>query len=300
MAEELPKPQSEEAPKKEFDTNELLDIAGVETATEIPEPQKEAERPEPQPTDPEPPREPQPEPERKEPPEEVPQHVQVKQEAPVESVQTEKEKELAERLKWYELLYGNEQPAEPYAAQPNVQPQQVQQQPVQQEQPKSWFDNVTVKQDELYDLLSGDPARAAPVLKKFVALSVVGAMHHMKEEQIKAERTTRYIGACQEALYSKYEDLKNFTPVVKMAGDQIEQEYRAKGIARYPHQLVDEIGIRARNILKQISEQRNGSTTPVAPRKVITQGESGGNRITPPAKEKLSDQQKQMFDLMEE
>jgi len=217
----------------------------------------------------------------------------VQDDAPQETVE-----DLKKQLQFYQTLFGDPGSLPKQEQQPSPQQQPVQQ---QQQQPNI-LDNVQVTQDELLGLLSGEPERAVPVIKKFVATAIVLAQHNIVQQQQIQERQTRYISGVQEAFYQKYDGLveEQYRPLVKFAGDQVHQEYLSRGITKYPHELIDDIGKRAMQLKEKLIAQANGNETTQQPRKVIRQGEVGGTKTTPPPKVNLSDQQKDMFDLLEE
>ena len=298
---ELDKPTTEEQPKKEFNVEEILELAptgaeATEQSDELVQKFKSteqtygAEKPEPA--------EPVEKPEPAEQPEQQPEQPE---QQPEQVAKSTKEQELEEQLQFYRTLYGD-QPAQQYDRQQANQQQQQPQQTQQQQQPQqqqtesaSILDNITVNQDELYDFLSGDPVKALPVLKKFLGTAIVLAKHHVQVEQQQAQRNSMYINAVQTTFYKKYEDLDSFRPVVKMAGDQVAAEYAARGIHKYPHEIIDDIGKRARSLLQELATYKNGQQRRVVPK----QGEHGSTRIAAPAQEKLTEQQKHMADLME-
>lgn len=231
-------------------------------------------------------------------------------------------KELEQQLEFYRMLYGEPQPQQQnYNYQnPQQQPQQApnpqrqqftgQNQPAQPQQPQqNIFDNIQISKDELYEFLSGEPERAAPVVRRFLQTATMLAQHNMRVQQQQEQQAYRYVGAVQHALYDKYKDLEQYRPIVKLAGDQVEQEYKSRGINKYPHELIDDIGKRARQILIQIrgnaapangAQQAQSNQPTNQPRRIPRQGETGGTRPVTPPKEKLSEQEKQMYDLLED
>jgi hypothetical protein len=283
--EPLPVPPTEEAPKVEVNQDELIELAApkddlVEELTSD-ENKKEQGAVEPDKQD-----------------KEKVSVTQSKADAPTE--ESPETKELKQRLAFYEMLYGDKREEPPVQQQQPQQVQQpIQQQPQQQAQ-RNILDGVTVTQEDLLGFLSGEPERAIPVVKKFIATAMVLTHQHMYQEAVKQERTVRYFNGIQEVFYSKdkFEDLNDYRPIVKYAGDQIQQEYAARGQFKMPHELMDEIGKRARELKDQMLGKVNG--TVAKPRTIIRQGEVGDTKVTPPTKEKfINDQQKEMMDLLE-
>lgn len=239
------------------------------------------------------------------PKQEIPQQAipaQDKVEAITEKIEqastTSEVEELQRQLQFYEMLYGGQQ-AQPQQQTPQQQqaPQQQTNIPPQQQQP-NLLDNVSITQEELIGLLSGEPERAIPIIKKFVATAVVLSQQHQQQQQRQQQLTERYFNGIQEAFYSKekFADLNDYRPIVKFAGDQVQQEYAARGIFKMPHQCIDEIGKRARELKAKMLGGTNNTPNKVIPK----QGEVGDLRNAPPAKVNLSDQQKEMFDLLED
>ena len=300
MPDNEPTPPTEESPKVEIDQADLADLTSTEESSPDPiveqltKPDTPIENEKPviqeKPVD------------DKTQQQETPQQVtpeQVQQIADkVEQPSTTSEvEELQRQLQFYEMLYGNQQPQQQQAPQPQQQTPQ-QQQPQQPQQQPNILDNVSITQEELIGLLSGEPERAIPIIKKFVATAVVISQQHAQQQQRQQQLTERYFNGIQEAFYSKekYADLSDYRPLVKFAGDQVQQEYAAKGIFKMPHQCIDEIGKRARELKTKMLGGTNGTPNKVIPR----QGEVGDLRNAPPPKQNLSDQQKEMFDLLED
>lgn len=216
---------------------------------------------------------------------------------------TEDVEELKKQLQFYQTLFG-ETPPQAQQQQPQINQQQQNNQAQAQQQQKSILDAVDVTQEELLGLLSGEPERAVPVIKKFIATAIVLAQHDTMQKQQIQERQFNYITGVQKAFYEKYEDLseERFRPLVKFAGDQVHQEYMSKGITKYPHELIDDIGKRAMHLKEQLVANgiANGDSVVTKPKQVIKQGEVGGTKVTPPPKEQLTTDQKEMFDLLEQ
>lgn len=209
----------------------------------------------------------------------------------------DKVKALEKQLQFYQTLFGDQSNVQRTQQETQQPTQQNTQQQVQQ-QAKSILDVVDFTDEEYLGLLSGEREKALPVVKKFIATAIALTAHHMQAQQAQQEQVTRYIGGVQQAFYAedKYKDLENFRPLVKFAGDQIQQEDRANGITRMPHELIDDIGKRARELKNQMLGN-NGTT--IAPKKVIKQGEVPDIKTAPTPKEKQTEQEKQMFDLLE-
>lgn len=280
----------------EFGVDELSSIAGAEHLASEEERQqlqekqtKQGKEKEEQPRQDEPT-----EPEQKEPARQEPDSQQ-QQPQQVQSEDT-RIKDLENQLEFYKTLYGDN--AQPVQYQPQQQQQVVPQQ-VQQQQPQPQaqnpFDLIQIDANKLQDFYSGDPAKVLPVVREFVATAVAIAQHQWRQEQVQSSNAINYVNKVQEILYAKYDDLKDLRPLVKMAGDQIDQEYRSKGINKLPHQIIDEVGQRARQLRQQLVG--TGNSNPTAPRQVVKQGEVGNTKITPPTPEKLTKQQKEMYDL---
>lgn len=214
-----------------------------------------------------------------------------------QQTESDKTKELENQLKFYEQLFGpKEEAAATFQAPTTPQP------PVDQtatKQPQvNILDAVQITENDLTDLLSGAPERATPVIKKFIGTAMYLATQNFLQTQQMHERVAKYNDSCVNAFYEQYDDLKNFRPIVKFAGDQIQQEYQQRGIQKYPHQLIKEIGDRARTIRDQML---GSSTSPTkAPPKTIKQGEVSGTKPAPAPKQKLTEQQTEMMDLLED
>ena len=282
MAEQLdPIPDAGE-PSPTIDVNELVDLAG-----DTPDPIAEeltTEKEEPEPVK-EPPIE---EPVREEPPS------QAAKEAQDEIDYKAKATEYEQQLEFYRTLYGDEKPPVRTTAAP------VENQPQQQgqDQPKNLFDYINPSKEELYDLMSGEPEKATPVIRRFLAAAVYIAQHNVAEQQKEQTKVSNYIGGVQKVFYEKYPDLDKVRPLVKMAGDQVAEEWQSKGIRKLPHELIDDIGKRAYQLRSQLVGG-NGNPAPSGPKKVISQGEVGGTKVAPPAKVQLTDQQKEMLDILD-
>lgn len=208
--------------------------------------------------------------------------------------ETQKLEELQKQLKFYEELFGPKEQATQTFQQPPVQPQQTPVQP-QQAQPNI-LDAVQITENDLTDLLSGAPERAVPIIKKFIATAMYLSTQNFMQTQQMHERVQRYNDSCVNAFYEQYDDLQNYRPIVKFAGDQIQQEYMQRGIQKYPHQLIKEIGDRARDIRDKML---SGSSSPTKSQpKVTRQGEVSGTKPAPTPKGQLTEQQNDMFDLL--
>ena len=287
MADEtLEAPTTEEAPKQEFDTNELLEL-GESTTDPVAEELTTAEVDNPATAASEKEELPKPKDESELPPKEV-----VREEPPVvEEDYKLKASELEQQLEFYRTLYGDERPPTREAAAP------IAEQPKQQQQSRNPLDYVTPSKEELYDLMSGEPEKATPIIRKFIAAAVAIAQHNVQRQQQEHSKVTNYIGGVQKVFYEKYPDLDKVRPLVKMAGDQVADEYEQKGIRKLPHELIDDIGKRAYQLRSQLVGGNN--PPPTRPRTVVKQGEVGGTKNTPPASAQLTDQQKEMLDVLE-
>lgn len=296
MADEpLPTPPTEDSPV--IDQSDLTDISSTEEskpdpiAEELTKPDKpEDEKPVIQQKES---TQEQPKQEAVTPQEKIVEQIAQKIEQPQSESQVE---ELKKQLEFYEMLYGGQ----PQQQQQVQQPQQQTPQPQQPQVPQqpNLLDNVSISQEELIGLLSGEPERAIPIIKKFVATAIVLGQQHQMQQQRQQQLTERYFNGIQEAFYSKekYADLNDYRPLVKFAGDQIQQEYAARGIFKMPHQCIDDIGKRARELKAKMLGGTNNTPNKVIPK----QGEVGDIKNSPPPKQNLSDQQKEMFDLLED
>lgn len=198
---------------------------------------------------------------------------------------------LKQQLKFYEDLFGKPLDTDTVAkpAATNIATA------VQQEKYDPYAD-IQIDQNDLIDFLSGDPARALPVLKKFIAGAVDISNRTMSDSFAKQRRATEYQETIQAHFYGKYQDLRKYPQIVKVAGDEVEAALRSRGINKMPHEVLDIVAERAIQIINTVrgtngtQQKQNGSR----------QGSAAATRVAASVPDQLTDQQKEMFDLMQE
>jgi hypothetical protein len=160
--------------------------------------------------------------------------------------------------------------------------------PVKREPIKSLEERIQVEETDVVDFLSGDMARSIPATKKlikymhdFTVASVFSIMDHVEEVKVYARDT-------KKAFYDKYPDLKEYPEIVKVIGDKINQENPNKR----PDELLEAIGEACGNYITKIKGV-------VKPAIISKGGEGPAAKITPAPSPKLTDQQKEMADLIE-
>ena len=209
------------------------------------------------------------------------------------TTEAEKVAALQNQLKFYEQLFGPKEEAKAFVS-PTGTPEQPNTAQANRPVPNI-LDAVQVSEEDLTNLLSGDPQRAAGTIRKFVGMAMYLTTQNFVHQQRMAERVETYNNSCVNAFYEKFDDLKEFRPIVKYAGDYVQQRYEQQGIQKYPHQIIDEIG----NLARQIKiKMLGGSTSPTKPTPTIKQGEVGGTKPAPASRQKPTDEQNEMFDLL--
>lgn len=280
MADDIEKPENNE-PKDTLGDSNFQEILTSNETVEVPEPTPvPAEVPTPEPT-PVPVEVPTPEP--------TPTPISDQVAAPVEDVNS-----LKKQLEFYRLLYGEQPQVATKPADAPAPTNIINTQQDNKQQGGNLLDLIVPTKDELFDLLSGDPERTTPVLRRFAAGIIALSQQHIQQQQMQQERIGQYNTKCYEAFWEKYKaDLDGYQPLVKYTGDLIQQEYAQKGIQKYPHEVIDEIGTRAIALKKQMIAGKQEQ-----PKPTIRQGESGDLKTSPPPTQKLSEQQKDMLDLL--
>jgi hypothetical protein len=292
MAENEPQPHENNEPEpiapdqaEQIDelTNDQLDAS-----SEKEEPQQEPDKEEPA-------KEPQEQPEKKEPPAEQPQQQ-------VQDVDYKKQlEEYKRQVEFFQSLYDGT-PPQPQQQQVQQQPQQPVQPQVQQ--PTDIYETINVSENDLMDLMSGSPERALPVVRNFIRAAVEISYQQQQQRQENVQRAMKYVNLNQEEFYTRFEDLKDYKQIVKIAGDEIEENNMRTGKVKPLHLCLDDIGKRARELLVQLrgnvggTVSGNGSRT--ATRNGSRQGNVGGPKVTPPPQQQLTEQQKEMADLLVE
>ena len=213
---------------------------------------------------------------------------------PSDAVDVSELENLKKQLYFYQQLHGADA----------VPPQQQQPVPVQQQSPQQdsndWFNNlVNVSENELIDLASGDVQRALPVVRKFVATAAAVALQEYQNQNVISQRQQVYMGAVRKDFFERYEDLKEYPEIVRTVGDDIGSSYVKRGIRKMPHEVVDEIGTRCRELIAKF--KGNGSVRPTTPTG-SRQGAAGSSNLRPAPQqtEQLTEEKKEMYELFEQ
>lgn len=203
---------------------------------------------------------------------------------------------LRKELEFYRLLNGDPNQQQ----QPIQQPQQPVQQPQQvvQQAARTALDVIDITDDELLGLISGDRERALPVVKKFVATAAVIALHEFQNQRMTEQRTNMYVEGVRNHFKTTYEDLNEYPEIVRAVGNDVGNSYVQRGIAKMPHELLDEVAEKSRAL---IAKFKNGgsSSSPTAVRGSRQGNAGGGTRPATVKQEELTEAQKEMMDLLE-
>lgn len=196
---------------------------------------------------------------------------------------------LKKQLEFYKNLFG-----EP-TSEPITRPTATNIGTAKQQEQYDPYADVTVDQQDLIDFLSGDPTRAIPIVKKLIKGAVEISERNFTMRQQQATAQVQYKNTIQHHFYDQYKDLDQHREIVKVAGDQIEQELMQQGIRKMPHEVLSLVGDRARQIINTI----RGSNSPaVVPRRGSSQGVVPGTKVSAPAKQPETEEQKEMYDLL--
>lgn len=200
---------------------------------------------------------------------------------------------LKQQLKFYEDLFG---PAQIQTQTPQAKPAATNIATAVQQETFDPYADVQVTENDLIEFLSGDPSRALPILKKFIAGAVEISNRTISESMVKQQRANQYQQTIQGHFYSKYQELKQYPQIVKVAGDEVEQALRSRGINKMPHELLDVVAKRAIQILDSIRGTNGTPQKSTGSR----QGTAVTTKVATSTPDKLTDQQKEMFDLLNE
>lgn len=203
---------------------------------------------------------------------------------------------LKSQLKFYKDLFG--EPTTIDQARNNQQ-QQARTEPANNRNAQDPFDSYGIDQQDLIDFLSGDVDRAVPVFRKFLRSAVELSHRNMMQEQARINAVTSYQNTIQGRFYELFPDLSEFRDIVFIAGNQVQNEITQRGEKILPHETLELVGKRARDIIGKI---RGGNTT-TTDNKVVRgsrQGAVVANRVVANNREKLTDEQKEMYELLED
>lgn len=158
--------------------------------------------------------------------------------------------------------------------------------------PKTWGEYLQVTQDDVLGFLSGDPDKARPVIHKFANSIIYLANAAIQQRQLEEQKYITYAAQTKSIFDQKYPEAAKYPKIVKAIGDEIELNYRQRGVNKYPHEMIDEIGEAVTTYIREIKGVQENKTR--------RQGEPPIIRPVKKDEPKLSEQQEEMFDLLKQ